>query len=58
VRIAGYDNAHGISPKKMRHQGRKIAWDHVHKTEKISSFEFDSASQLLEDFWKLVDEYV
>ena len=58
VRIVGYDNAHGGFPKKGRYQARKVTWDHVHKKNKIYPYEFNSASQLLEDFWKTIEEYV
>ena len=36
--------------------GRKITWDHVHKIEDIFPYEFESAGDLLMDFWAAVDE--
>ena len=33
-----------------------LAWDHKHKLEKIYIYEFESASQLIEDFWEAVEE--
>jgi hypothetical protein len=33
-----------------------LTWDHKHKMEKLYPYEFESASQLIEDFWKAVDE--
>lgn len=55
-RVVGYDNAHGIKSTK-KYGGRITAWDHVHKKEKVSAYEFGSAAQLIEDFWKSVDSY-
>lgn len=55
-RILGFDNAHTFKPEKNKYGARKITWDHKHKTEKIHSYEFESASRLLEDFWKDVEE--
>jgi hypothetical protein len=57
-RVVGYDNAHGGLPRKGRYQARKSTWDHVHKQDRIYPYEFDSAAQLLEDFWNTVEEYV
>lgn len=40
----------GIKPRM------KVTWDHKHKVERIYKYEFESASQLIEDFWKAVEE--
>ncbi len=53
-RIIGFDNAHAYKPKRKKFAGRKITWDHKHKCEKIEPYEYESASQLMEDFWKEV----
>jgi hypothetical protein len=53
-RIIGFDNAHAYKAKIKRFSGRKITWDHKHKCEKIEPYEYESASQLLEDFWNEV----
>jgi len=50
-RVLGFDNAHAIRPARKGYGARKITWDHKHKREKISPYEYESASQLLEDFW-------
>jgi hypothetical protein len=50
-RVLGVDNAHAIRPARKGYGGRKITWDHKHKREKILPYEYESASQLLEDFW-------
>jgi hypothetical protein len=56
TRILGFDNAHAHKPKKKRYGARKLTWDHKHKMEKVYKYEFESASQLINDFWKAVDE--
>jgi len=48
----GFDNAHAIRPARNGFAARKITWDHRHKREKISSYDYESAGQLLEDFWR------
>ena len=50
-RVLGFDNAHAIRQARKGYGTRKITWDHKHKREKISPYEYESASQLLEDFW-------
>ena len=56
TRVLGFDNAHTFKPKKNRYIARKITWDHKHKMERIRPYEFESASRLLDDFWKDVEE--
>jgi hypothetical protein len=56
TRVLGFDNAHAFKPKKNKYGGRKITWDHKHKMEKVHPYEFESASQLLEDFWEDVEK--
>jgi hypothetical protein len=55
TRILGFDNAHGFKPRKKRYGARKITWDHQHQRERVYPYEFESASQLMEDFWKAVE---
>jgi len=56
TRIICFDNAHGhkIKPKRKKYSARKVTWDHKHNVEKVARYEFESASQLLIDFWKEV----
>ena len=56
ARVLGFDNAHAFKAKKKRYGARKVTWDHKHRMNKVSLYEFESASQLLEDFWAAVDE--
>lgn len=59
VRVVAYDNAHAIKPKRRkRFAGRKITWDHKHHMEKVEPYEFESAGQLLDDFWKAVKKHI
>ena len=58
TRIIGYDNAHDCLPKSRQYRAKRIVWDHIHKTNKVSPYAFDSAIQLLADFWKTVNEYI
>lgn len=59
-RIIGFDNAHGYTSKsrRMKFGGRKVTWDHKHNREKVSHYDFESAVQLIEDFWKEVEKIV
>ena len=56
-RVIGYDNAHSFKSSK-KYSARKESYDHIHKQMDIVAYEFESASQLLEDFWKSVDYYM
>lgn len=56
-RVIGYDNAHAISSNK-KYGAKKITYDHIHKRERVINYEFESASQLITDFWNTVDEYI
>ena len=59
VRVVGFDNAHTIkSKRRKRFSGRKVTWDHKHHMDKVKSCEFESAGQLLDDFWKAVNKYL
>lgn len=54
-RILGFDNAHGIKPKRKKYGAKKITWDHKHHRELTTPYEFESAAQLMEDFWYTVE---
>ena len=56
TRVLGFDNAHAYKPKRKKYGARKATWDHFHKIEKAHPYEFESAGQLLEDFWAAVEE--
>ena len=59
VRIIGFDNAHAIKTKSWkRFSGRKVTWDHKHHMDKVESYDFESAAQLLDDFWSAAYDYM
>ena len=57
-RILGYDNAHDCLPKLRKYRAKKEKWDHVHKKNKVYYYEFDTPSQLVEDFWRSVESFI
>jgi hypothetical protein len=57
VRVIGFDNAHAFKPKsRKRYSGQKVTWDHKHQIERVTPYEFESADQLLIDFWAAVEK--
>lgn len=56
-RVIGYDNAHSFKSSK-KYGAKKESYDHIHKKMEIVPYEFESASQLIEDFWKTVEYYM
>ena len=58
IRVLGYDNAHAIKPKKKKYGAKRVVWDHKHKKKTIEVYEFESAAQLLEDFWNDVESFL
>ncbi len=56
-RVIGYDNAHSFKSTK-KYGAKKETYDHIHKKMEIVSYEFESAVQLMEDFWKSVEYYM
>jgi hypothetical protein len=56
-RILGYDNAHAVKPAKKGFAGRRLEYDHRHRhaRDKGVPYEFESAYQLLADFFAEVD---
>ena len=58
-RLLGFDNAHQIkTTKRGRFTGRSIAYDHKHMNpgDKGVPYVFESAEQLLADFFKETDK--
>ena len=56
-RVIGFDNAHSFKSSK-KYGAKKSSYDHLHKQTDIVAYDFESASQLLEDFWKSVEYYM
>ncbi len=53
-RILGYDNRNHDyrSESKKGYVARKTEWDHRHRKETVTGYEFQSPVALLEDFWR------
>jgi hypothetical protein len=61
TRVFGYDNAHSVKRNfkaRKKYTARKICWDHKHHQNTVTEYIFESASQLINDFWKNVDGVV
>jgi hypothetical protein len=56
TRVLGFDNAHGYKPVRKKFGAHKTTWDHLHRRKEVIPYEYESAAQLLEDFWKSVEE--
>ena len=59
TRLMGFDNAHGVKPEgtHFKHAGKKFAYDHRHRHafDVGVLYEFDTAYQLVSDFYAEVD---
>lgn len=59
LRLIGFDNAHGVKPEgsPFKHAGKKYPFDHRHRHAKDEGvlYEFDTAYQLVKDFYEEVD---
>ena len=51
-----FDNAHRVGEGRGGYRRKQVAYDHWHRTEKDrgSPYEFTTAAQLLDDFWREV----
>ncbi len=58
LRVLGYDNAHGFDTGRKGFRAKVTEWDHKHEGTKVNSYEFQSAGQLLEDFWNDVERII
>jgi len=55
-RLLGFDNAHEVRRgKRGAYAGRRVEYDHKHSNEKVVPYQFQSAAQLLSDFFAEVD---
>ena len=59
TRLIGFDNAHAIKPEgsHFKHAGKKHPYDHRHRHVRDEGllYEFNTAYQLLSDFYSEVD---
>jgi len=51
-----FDNAHGVAEPSHGYRQKQVAYDHWHRTEKDRGrpYNFTTATQLLDDFWREV----
>lgn len=58
-RLMGFDNAHAVRPmgSRFKHAGKSFPYDHQHRhaMDEGVLYEFDTAYQLLSDFYSAVD---
>ena len=57
-RVLGYDNAHHIKAARKKYGAKRVTWDHRHERERVEPYAFESAVQLLEDFWEDVERII
>jgi hypothetical protein len=59
TRLIGFDNAHSVRPlgSRFKHAGRRFPYDHRHRhvLDEGVLYEFDTAYQLVSDFYAEVD---
>lgn len=55
TRLVGFDNAHLANINRKKYSAKRVVWDHKHNRGVVTDYNFDSAGQLIEDFWNLVD---
>jgi hypothetical protein len=59
TRLIGFDNAHGVRPlgSHFKHAGERFPYDHRHRhaLDEGVLYEFDTAYQLVSDFYREVD---
>ena len=58
LRVLGYDNAHQFKTGRKGFGAKVTKWDHKHEGNKVISYEFESAGQLLENFWNDVKRII
>jgi hypothetical protein len=61
TRVMGYDNAHAVKPRgRAKFGGQRIPYDHKHRnaSDKGVPYTFNSAQELLEDFFAEVDRVI
>ena len=54
-RLAGFDNAHPVTPGTGPGKKRRAAQDHKHRLHTVRPYEYQDAATLLADFWKEAD---
>jgi hypothetical protein len=56
-RLIGFDNPHAVKSSRSKHAGKRYPYDHRHRhsSDEGVLYEFQSAYQLLSDFYEEVD---
>lgn len=54
-RVFGIDNAHGIQTGSGPGRKRRTEFDHAHRGQRVTDYEYASATELLADFFKEAD---
>src|SRR5580658_1848894 len=51
-----FDNAHGVVEQSRGYRQKRVAYDHWHRTgkDRVRPYNFTTAVQLLDDFWREV----
>lgn len=60
-RLIGFDNAHAVRQPRNGFTANKVLnYDHKHRHRKDKGvpYPFRSAAELVEDFWKAVDDFL
>jgi len=57
-RVVGFDNAHVIDEGSGPGKKKSKTCDHKHIGKKVTSYKFENAMKLLEDFWSEVDKRI
>ena len=50
LRVLGYDNAHQFKTGRRGFETKVTEWDHKHERNRVKSYAYQSAGQLMEDF--------
>jgi hypothetical protein len=60
TRVLGYYNAHGVKPPRKGFAGRRLPYDHKHRSasDKGIPYIFESPQKLLEDFFAEADRVI
>jgi hypothetical protein len=60
TRVLGYDSARSVKPPKRGFAGRRLAYEHRHRTpsDKGIAYAFESPRKLLEDFFAETDRVI
>ena len=58
LRVLGYDNAHRFKRGRKGFGAKITEWDHKHEGTRVKPYAFQSAGQLLEDFWNDVERII